>query len=147
MNEHQKFRAEVASSIHGLGEDLDIQALSRIWLREITPYKYPYNFSWLGRLLIQLSQDIIAIQELVWSVKPDLIIEAGIAHGGSLIMHASFLAMLDYCEAVEKGTSLDVKNPKRRVLGLDIDIRPHNRIAIQAHPMSNRIDMFQGSSI
>ena len=147
MNEHEKFRAEVSSNIRSLGQDLDVQALSRIWLREITPHRYAYNFSWLGRPLIQLPQDMAALQELVWSVKPDLIIEAGIAHGGSLIMHASFLAMLDYVDAVENGTALDVKNPKRRVLGLDIDIRSHNRTAIEAHPMSNRIDMIQGSSI
>lgn len=147
MNEIEKFRAEVAANIRGLGEDADVQALSRIWLREITRHKYAYNFSWLGRPLIQFPQDMAAIQELVWAVKPDLIIEAGIAHGGSLIMHASFLAMLDYCEAVEAGVPLDVTKPKRRVLGLDIDIRAHNRAAIQAHPMSNRIDMIQGSSI
>jgi cephalosporin hydroxylase len=147
MNEYEKFRTEVAANIRGLGEDLDVQALSRIWLREITPHRYAYNFSWLGRPLIQLPQDMAALQELVWSVKPDLIIEAGIAHGGSLIMHASFLAMLDYCDAVEAGEPLDVKDPKRRVLGLDIDIRSHNRAAIEAHPMSNRIDMIQGSSI
>lgn len=147
MNEIEKFRAEVAANIRGLGEDVDVQALSRIWLREITPHKYAYNFSWLGRPLIQFPQDMAAIQELVWTVKPDLIIEAGIAHGGSLIMHASFLAMLDYCDAVEAGVPLDVTNPKRRVLGLDIDIRAHNRAAIEAHPMSNRIDMIQGSSI
>lgn len=147
MNEIEKFSAEVAANIRGLGEDADVQALSRVWLREITRHKYAYNFSWLGRPLIQFPQDMAAIQELVWAVKPDLIIEAGIAHGGSLIMHASFLAMLDYCEAVEAGVPLDVTKPKRRVLGLDIDIRAHNRAAIEAHPMSNRIDMIQGSSI
>ena len=147
MNEFEKFRSEVAANIRGLGEDLDVQALSRIWLREITPHRYAYNFSWLGRPLIQVPQDMAALQELVWSVKPDLIIEAGIAHGGSLIMHASFLAMLDYCDAVEAGVPLDVTAPKRRVLGMDIDIRSHNRAAIEAHPMSNRIDMIQGSSI
>lgn len=147
MNEIDKFRAEVAANIRGLGEDADVQALSRIWLREITRHKYAYNFSWLGRPLIQFPQDMAAIQELVWAVKPDLIIEAGIAHGGSLIMHASFLAMLDYCDAVEQGVPLDVTKPKRRVLGLDIDIRAHNRAAIEAHPMSNRIDMIQGSSV
>jgi len=147
MNENNMFREEVAANIRALGEDVDVQALSRIWLREITPYRYAYNFSWLGRPLIQLPQDMAALQELVWSVKPDLIIEAGIAHGGSLIMHASFLAMLDYCDAIEAGVPLNVTRPKRRVLGLDIDIRSHNRVAIEAHPMSNRIDMIQGSSV
>jgi len=90
---------------------------------------------------------MIEMQELIWQVKPDLIIETGIAHGGSLIMNASLLAMLDYCDAVENGEMLDPNKPKRRVLGIDIDIREHNRQAIEAHPMSNRIDMIQGSSI
>jgi cephalosporin hydroxylase len=110
-------------------------------------YRYSYNFSWMGRPIIQFPQDMAAMQELIWEVKPDLIIETGIAHGGSLIMNASLLAMLDYCEAIEKGELIDPNNPKRRVLGIDIDIREHNRVAIEAHPMSNRIDMIQGSSI
>jgi cephalosporin hydroxylase len=110
-------------------------------------YKYSYNFDWMGRPIIQFPQDMVAMQELIWQVKPDLIIETGIAHGGSLIMNASFLAMLDYCEALEKGELLDPKKPKRKVLGIDIDIREHNRKAIEAHPMANRIDMMQGSSI
>lgn len=147
MNETEKFRKEVEENIRGLMADQDVQALSRIWLREITPYKYAYNFTWLGRPLIQFPQDMAALQELFWQVKPDLVIEAGIAHGGSLVMHASLLAMLDYCDAVEAGTVLDPKQPKRRVLGLDIDIRAHNRAAIEAHPMAGRIDMIQGSSI
>ena len=109
--------------------------------------KYSYNYSWMGRPIIQYPQDMAAMQELIWQVKPDLIIETGIAHGGSLIMNASFLAMLDYCEAIENGELLDPKKPKRRVLGVDIDIRKHNRAAIEAHPMANRIDMIQGSSI
>jgi cephalosporin hydroxylase len=87
------------------------------------------------------------MQELIWKIKPDLIIETGIAHGGSLILSASMLSMLDYCDAVEQGEVLDPKKPRRRVLGLDIDIRSHNRSAIESHPMSNRIDMIEGSSI
>lgn len=146
MDKIQCFRDEVSENIRALGNDSDVQALSRIWLREISPYKYAYNFNWLGRPLIQFPQDMVALQEIIWSVKPELIIEAGIAHGGSLILHASLLAMLDYCEAVGTGMPLDVKSPKRRVLGLDIDIRSHNREAIEAHPMSNRIDMIEGSS-
>ena len=109
--------------------------------------KYSYNFKWLSRPIIQYPQDIVAMQELIWEIKPDLIIETGIAHGGSLIMSASMLAMLDYCEAVESGKTLDPMATHRRVLGLDIDIRPHNRAAIEAHPMAHRIDMIQGSSI
>ena len=87
------------------------------------------------------------MQELIWSIKPDLIIETGIAHGGSLIFSASMLAMLDMEEAISKGVTLDPKLSKRKVIGVDIDIREHNRRAIEAHPMSSRIQMIQGSSI
>jgi cephalosporin hydroxylase len=109
--------------------------------------QYSYNFTSLGRPIIQYPQDMVAMQELIWKVKPDLIIETGIAHGGSLIMSASMLALLDMCEAIESGTVVDPKKSKRKVLGLDIDIRQHNREAIEAHPMSSRIQMIQGSSI
>jgi cephalosporin hydroxylase len=108
---------------------------------------YSYNFSALGRPIIQYPQDMVALQELIWQVRPDLIIEAGIAHGGSLILSASMLALLDYCDAVEGGKVLDPRATRRRVLGIDIDIRAHNRAAIESHPMAHRIDMIQGSSI
>jgi cephalosporin hydroxylase len=87
------------------------------------------------------------MQEIIWEVKPDLIIETGIAHGGSLIFSASMLALLDLCEAIEEKKALDPSVSKRKVLGLDIDIRQHNREAIEAHPLSSRIQMIQGSSI
>jgi cephalosporin hydroxylase len=87
------------------------------------------------------------MQELIWEIKPDLIIETGIAHGGSLIFSASMLALLDLSAAIENGTTLDPKKSNRKVLGVDIDIRPHNREAIEAHPMAFRIEMIQGSSI
>lgn len=147
MNPIDQFKADVARNIHKSGQDKDVHALSRIWLRETYPYAYTYNFSWLGRPIIQVPQDIVAMQEIIWQVKPDLIIETGIAHGGSLIMSASLLALLDMCDAIESGTNLDPNNSNRKVLGLDIDIRQHNRVAIEAHPMSNRIQMIQGSSI
>jgi cephalosporin hydroxylase len=99
--------------------------------------QYSYNFSWLGRPVIQYPQDIIAMQELIWSIQPDLIIETGIAHGGSLIFSASMLELNAAC-----GGPRDAE-----VLGVDIDIRAHNRAAIEAHPMSKRIAMIQGSSI
>lgn len=110
-------------------------------------YNYTYNFSWLGTPIIQLPPDIVAMQELIWRIKPDLIIETGIAWGGSLILSASMLALLEYCDALSNGAMLDPARPKRRVLGIDIDIRNHNRAAIEAHPMANRIDLIQGSSI
>ena len=90
---------------------------------------------------------MVAMQELIWSIKPDLIIETGIAHGGSLILSASMLALLDMCDAIDSGATLDPKVSGRKVLGIDIDIRAHNRAAIEAHPMSSRIQMIEGSSI
>lgn len=121
--------------------------MSRMWVRAAAPYEYAYNFTALGRPAIQFPQDMVAVQELVWSIRPDVIVETGVAHGGSLIHSASLLTILDYCDALEAGTTLDPKAPKRRVIGIDIDIRSHNRAAIEAHPMSNRIDLIQGSSI
>jgi cephalosporin hydroxylase len=117
------------------------------FMKVSTEPKYSYNFGWMGRPIIQYPQDIIAIQEIIWQVKPDLIIETGIAHGGSLILSASMLAMLDLCDAIEESKSINPKESKRKVLGIDIDIRRHNLDAIEAHPMSSRIQMIQGSSI
>lgn len=147
MDPIEQFRAEVMENIVGLGGDRDLQDLSRIWLRDTLCHHYSYNFTWLGRPIIQYPQDMVAVQELVWSVKPDLIIETGIAHGGSLILSASMLAMLDMCEAIEAGTSLEPKLSRRKVVGIDIDIRAHNRVAIEAHPMASRIQMIEGSSV
>jgi cephalosporin hydroxylase len=109
--------------------------------------KHSYRFSWLSRPVIQYPQDIVAVQELIWSVKPDLIVETGIAHGGSLILSASILTLIEYCQARESSEFLEHHLPRRRVLGVDIEIRPHNRSAIEAHPLADRIDMIEGSSI
>jgi len=128
-----------------IGSEIDNAAYN--FMKASTIPKYSYNFSWLSRPIIQYPQDMVAIQELIWQVKPDLIIETGIAHGGSLILSASMLALIDYCEAVEAGKTLDPKARSRRVLGLDIDIRAHNRAAIEAHPLAQKIDMIQGSCI
>lgn len=124
-----------------------LKAATAEWMDVSTLARYSYNFEWLGRPIIQYPQDIVAVQELIFKVKPDLVVETGIAHGGSLILSASILAMLDYADALAEGTTLDPAKPKRKVLGIDIDIREHNRIAIDAHPMSSRIEMIQGSSI
>ncbi len=124
-----------------------IQRAAVDFMRASTQPKYSYNFSWMGRPIIQYPQDMVAMQELIWSIKPDLIIETGIAHGGSLIFSASILAQLDMCEAIEAGLSFNPKESRRKVLGIDIDIRAHNRAAIEAHPMASRIQMIQGSSI
>lgn len=147
MNPNDVFKNEVQQNIDALRADGELRKASLNWVGDITPKHYAYNFRWMDRPIIQLPQDMVAIQELIWKIKPDLIIETGIAHGGSLILSASMLALLDYCDAVENGETLDPKATKRRVLGIDIDIRTHNRAAIEAHPMAHRIDMIQGSSI
>jgi cephalosporin hydroxylase len=147
MSQTESFKKEVSENIRQLSDDRDVQALSRIWSRETNQHKYTYNFSWLGRPIIQYPQDTVAIQELIWEIKPDLIIETGIAHGGSLILSASMLALLDMTDAIESGTTINPKESSRKVLGIDIDIRAHNRSAIEAHPMASRIQMIQGSSI
>ena len=143
----REFELEKSRSIQNLGSDPGLKSLSIRWNTETSRYKYTYNFTSLGRPIIQFPQDMVALQEIIWDVRPDLIIETGIAHGGSLILSASMLALLDYCAAVEAGQVLDPRASRRRVLGIDIDIRAHNRAAIEAHPMSHRIDMIQGSSI
>ena len=120
------------ATIARMAADVDVQRLAHELFLGSCRYNYSYNFTWLGRPIIQYPQDIIAMQELIWQVKPDLIVETGIAHGGSLIFHASLLELIG-------GTG--------RVLGIDVDIRPHNRAAIEQHPMSKRITMLQGSSV
>lgn len=147
MDPIKEFQTEVESNIAGLAADRDVQGLSRIWSRETNRNGYSYNFSWLSRPIIQYPQDMVAMQEIIWNVKPDLIIETGIAHGGSLFFSASMLALLDMTEAIEAGTSMNPAKSHRRVLGIDIDIKAHNRKVIEAHPMSSRITMIEGSSI
>lgn len=119
------------------GDDASLARLSVDWMIKTAPYQYTYNFSWMGRPIIQFPQDVMAMQELIWAVQPDLIIETGIAHGGSLIFSASMLELNAAC-----GGTQDAE-----VVGVDIDIRAHNREAIETHPMSKRISMIQGSSI
>ena len=144
IEEFEEFRKKNISTYENNNELIDA---SRLFTNESIKSQYSYNFSHLGIPIIQYPQDIIAMQEIIWSVKPDLIIETGIAHGGSLIFSASMLALLEYCDAVENREMLDPNKPLRRVLGIDIDIRAHNRAEIEKHPMSNRIEMILGSSI
>lgn len=133
----EAFDEEVRERINDNGQNERlIEAAHAFTMASITS-KYSYNFSWLGRPFIQYPQDIIAMQEIIWSVQPDLIIETGIAHGGSLIFSASMLELNAACGGPANA----------EVLGVDIDIRAHNRAAIEAHPMSKRISMIQGSSI
>ncbi len=147
MNPIEQFQQERRDRLDAYGRDTGFQDLSRQWLQASMAKKYVYNFDWLGRPIIQYPQDMAAMQQLVWETRPDLIIETGIAHGGSLVLSASLLAMLDLCDAIESGQTLAPRVSRRKVLGIDIDIRAHNRDAIEAHPMASRIQMIQGSSI
>lgn len=146
MNPIEKFQRDVQDNINSLGEDIAVSKVAREFMIASARHKYTYNFSWMGRPIIQFPQDMAAMQELVWAVKPDLIIETGIAHGGSLVFSASMLALLDMVDSIETGIPFDPGATKRKVVGIDIDIRSHNRAAINAHPMSSRIEMIQGSS-
>lgn len=147
MDENKKFREFVYENVRKQGLDKDFIGLTNIWVKESINHNYAQNFTWLDRPVIQVPQDIYAIQEIIWNVKPDLVIETGIAHGGSLILSASMLALIDYCEAVASNSVLDPMVSKRKVLGVDVDIRAHNREAIESHPMNHKIEMIQGSSI
>jgi cephalosporin hydroxylase len=146
-NSIQQFYEERQQQISHNPSDTKFTAQSKAWIESSMRRRYVYNLDWLGRPIIQYPQDIVAIQEIVWSTRPDLIIETGIAHGGSLVLSASMLAMLDYCDAIEAGTVFDPKASRRKVLGLDIDIRTHNRYAIESHPLAHKIEMIEGSSI
>lgn len=146
MENYDLFKANCTIETDRMKNDNLLVVTTSNWINLANSYKYSYHFEWLGRPIIQYPQDIVAMQELIWQVKPDLIIETGIAHGGSLIMSASMLAMIDYCEAARQGTVLDPKSNRRKVIGLDIDIRAHNRAAIEAHPMAHMIEMIEGDS-
>lgn len=142
-----EFEREVEQRLENVSSHTRMCEAAEAFLRESTAPKYSYNFAWQGRPIIQYPQDMVAMQELIWKVRPNLIIETGIAHGGSLIFSASMLALLDMADAIEAGATMDPQKSKRKVLGIDIDIRHHNRAAIETHPMASRIQMIQGSSI
>src|SRR5580704_10934389 len=131
MNEIEKFESEKATNIENIGLAKDLREDGLEFVNKTAPYKYSYNFSWMGRPIIAFPQDMVAMQEIIWDVKPDLIIETGIAHGGSLIFYASLLELIGEGE----------------VVGIDIDIRAHNRKEIEQHPLFGRIRLLEGSSI
>lgn len=131
MAEPAEFAEKKRQRIEALAKDSALRRKSIEWLENVSRHNYSYNFTWLGRPIIQFPQDILAMQEIIWQVRPDLIIETGIAHGGSLIFYASLLELIG-----ENG----------QVLGIDIDIRAANRAAIEKHRMFKRITMIEGSS-
>ena len=133
------FQREKEENIRAMTQDKNTKRIGRLFMDHVTDYKYGYYFTWMGRPIIQHPQDIVALQEIIMEVQPDLIIETGIAHGGSLILSASLLELLDIVAPLD--------GVKREVVGIDIEIREHNRTAIEAHPMYRKITMLEGSSI
>jgi len=132
MDPIRAFKDERKTAAEQMAADEDLKAKSLDWMIHADRYKFTYNYSWLGRPIIKYPNDIVATQEIIWSIQPDLIIETGIAHGGSLMLSASLLELI---------------GGDGEVLGIDIDIRSHNRAAIEAHPLFKRIEMIEGSSV
>jgi cephalosporin hydroxylase len=132
VDNNEAFKKEQRDAIRKMADDPEMRELSRMWFEKSVQHRYSYNATWLGRPIIQYPQDILATQEIIWNTRPDLIIETGIAHGGSLIFSASMLELL---------------GGDGEVLGIDIDIREHNRVEIEKHPMFRRITMIEGSSV
>lgn len=131
MDESERFAAEVRDSVRLLAADETMKRLSLDWMVTSGRHRYQYNFRWLGRPVIQYPQDLFALQQIIWEYRPDLVLETGVAHGGSLIFYASILEMIG----------------AGRVLGIDVDIRAHNRNEIERHRMSSRISLLEGSSV
>jgi len=132
MNPIEQFNKEKDENISSLSNSPELKKLGLKFIEDTAKSKYSYNFSWMGRPIIAYPQDMIAMQEIIWEVKPDLIIETGVAHGGSIVYYASLLELIG-------GDGL--------VVGIDIDIRQYNRELIEAHPMKKRIQLFEGSSV
>ena len=140
------FTKECKEEINKQSQDQLFLELSQNWMNQSWKHKYTYHFNWLGRPIIQMPQDILALQEIIWNIKPDLIIETGIAHGGSLCLTASLLALLELEEIKNNSINKD-QIRKRKVIGIDIDIRKHNRELIEKHFLSDKIEMIESSSV
>jgi cephalosporin hydroxylase len=132
MTPEEEFEAARAKALQEQGRDEELVAASRRWMLQSARHGYTYNFRWLGRPIIQFPQDVLALQEVIWDVRPRAIVETGVAHGGSAVFFASMLQLIG--------------DPESRVVAVDIDIRAHNRKAIEEHPLSPRIQLIEGSS-
>ncbi|MCP4160225.1 MAG: cephalosporin hydroxylase [Deltaproteobacteria bacterium] len=131
MNPIEEFKQERRKAILDMGKDKKFRDMSLDWILKSNEHKYGYSFTWMGRPIIQFPNDMFILQELIWQIKPDLIIETGVAHGGSIIFSASMLELI---------------GGDGKVVGIDIDIRKHNREEIEKHPMMKRIVLLEGSS-
>jgi cephalosporin hydroxylase len=132
MDTIEEFKQERRKAIERMSQDEELKRKSLDWMLHADKYKYTYNYTWLGRSIIKFPNDIVVMQEIIWDVKPDLIIETGIAHGGSIIFSASMLELI---------------GGDGQVVGVDIDIRKYNRREIEKHPMYKRITMFEGDCV
>lgn len=132
LDDRDAFEAQCRDSAARMGADEDVRSRSQGWLEAVSQHRYSYNFRWLGLPIIQFPQDIVALQELTWAVKPDLVVETGVARGGSAILYASILELI---------------GGPGRVIAIDIDIRAHNRRAIEEHPLAGRVELLEGSSV
>jgi cephalosporin hydroxylase len=132
MSDHEEFERENRASIAALSADSEMADVTRDWFNRSFRHRYSYHFKWMGMPIIQYPQDIVAMQELIWEVQPEVIVETGVARGGSIVFYASMLQLL---------------GGSREVIGIDIDIRSHNRERIETHPMMERIHLVEGSSI
>lgn len=132
MSKSREIQLAETEALDRMVRDESFRDLSQRWFAESFRYKYPYHFTWMGRPIIQYPQDLVAMQEIIWSVQPDVIIETGIAHGGSLVFYASMLELL---------------GGDRLIVGIDVEIRPQNRAAIETHPLFRRIRLIEGSSV
>ena len=131
MDDSEEFERIGRALADRMSQDEEVRDLSQRWFRAVSRYQYSYHFKWLGRPVIQFPHDLIAIQEIVWAVQPDLIVETGIARGGSLVFYASLLQLM---------------GGDRRVIGIDVEIRSHNRVALKSHPLFPRMTLLEGSS-
>jgi cephalosporin hydroxylase len=145
-DEIKKFEKDCEEEILTQGNNNELRQKSIDWLKNANNHKYSYHFKWMNRPIIQYPQDIQMMQELIMEVKPDLIIETGIAHGGSILFSASMLALLDLSDSIGNNENYDISKSQRKVLALDIDIREHNKKEILNNPFSKYIEMLEGSS-
>src|SRR5947199_5178907 len=126
------FEQEKEEAIRKLGRSPELHIASKEWIADVSRLKYSYNFTWLGRPIIQFPQDLVAMQEIIWRVRPDVIVETGIARGGSVVFYASLLELF---------------GGEGRVIGVEVDLRPHNRAAIERSRVFKRITLIDGSSV
>jgi len=146
MDDELSFQKECLKEIEKMNASTELIEISRQWMIETCRSKYSYNFRWGGRPIIQYPQDIVTMQEIIAEVRPDLIIETGVARGGSAVFYASMLAQLDLEDAIRDGVTMAPAQSNRKVVAIDIDIREHNREKIEKHPMFSRIQLIEGSS-